>query len=119
MDAVTLGTVVIDHCAHCSGIWFDEGELQAGLAQGGKKKLKSLSTAARAITGHDLKPANCPRCSQDIALVRIPSPGNNSPHIDVCSECGGVWYDGGEVAELLSDGLGVRIRKFLKGFVGN
>ncbi len=119
MSPVTLGTVIIDHCGSCAGIWFDEGELQAGLAQGGKRELKRLSTAARAITGHDLKPANCPRCMRTIALVRVPSPGGISPHVDVCPECGGVWYDGGEVAELLSDGLGGRIGKFFKGLVGS
>ncbi len=118
MDPVTLGTVVIDHCAGCSGIWFDEGELQAGLSQGGKRELRRLSATAEAPAEHDLKAARCPRCRSAVDLIRAPSPTEPDLHVDFCPECGGVWYDGGEVELLLSDSLGGRIGKFFKGLVG-
>ena len=118
MAARTIGTVVIDHCAACAGIWFDEGELQQGLAQGGKRELKQLSKSTAAVPDHDVTVGSCPRCSQHPAMTRTPSPTNPDLHVDTCLECGGVWYDGGEVDQLLDGGMGERMGRFLKGLVG-
>lgn len=112
------GKVVVDHCPGCGGIWFDEDELQKGLASGGREDLKRLSLVAPANQELDSRPANCPKANCSNPLVRAPVPGNASIYVDFCSECGGVWYDGGEVAELLADGMGTRIGRFLKSLVG-
>jgi len=116
MEKKTVGTVVIDHCPLCAGLWFDEGELQYGLAGGGREELKRLSTATHAPEEHDLKPGSCPRCRAP--LTRIPSPGRKDLFIDACGLCGGVWYDGGEVDDLLADGVGRRLGRFVKGILG-
>ena len=116
METRTVGAVVIDHCPQCAGIWFDEGELQHGLAAGGKEELKRLSTAHAAPNGYDTKPADCPRCKAP--LSRVPSPSREDLHVDACGLCGGVWYDGGEVDELLADGVGQRLGRFVKGLFG-
>ncbi len=116
METRTVGTVVIDHCPQCAGIWFDEGELQYGLAAGGRNELKRLSTTSSVPSGHDKKAADCPRC--DAPLSRVPSPNRPELHVDACGLCGGVWYDGGEVDELLEDGVGARLGRFVKGLFG-
>ena len=116
MEKKTVGAVVIDHCPGCAGLWFDEGELQYGLADGGRDELKRLSTAAQPPTEHDLKPADCPRCAAPLA--RVLSPGRSDLYVDVCGLCGGVWYDGGEVDDLLADGVGRRLGRFVKGLLG-
>ena len=43
--------------------------------------------------------ANCPRCHA--AMTRGHDDADTSLVIDMCPECGGVWYDGGEVAKHL------------------
>ena len=118
MDSKTIGKIVVDHCPGCSGIWFDEGELQHGLAEGGREDLKKLSVATPSKTALDTKPANCPRCASEEVLLRVASPGREDLHIDACTKCGGVWYDGGEVDDLLEDGVGRKIGKFVKGLFG-
>lgn len=115
MEPRTVGKVVVDHCPQCAGIWFDEGELQQGLAEGGRREFKRLSGSTEAPTGHDATPADCPRCRARPPLTRVPSPTAPEVHVDACLECGGVWYDGGEVAEILADTLGDWIGRFFRG----
>ncbi|MBW3670333.1 MAG: zf-TFIIB domain-containing protein [Acidobacteria bacterium] len=41
---------------------------------------------------------NCPRCGRELERMRMKGPGTA---VDHCRECGGTWFDKGEVAEVL------------------
>lgn len=114
MRNLTIGQVIIDQCPSCSGIWFDEGELQRVLAAGGRKTLKQLSTENPANPDLDVKAATCPRQTCTDAMIRVANPGNAELFIDACPNCGGVWYDGGEVDDLLADTVGEKLGSFVK-----
>ena len=117
MQSRTVGSVIVDHCPTCSGIWFDEGELQQGIAAGGRNDLKEMSKVGPMQADHDVKAAMCPRDDEE-PLARIPTPGRDDLYVDVCPKCGGVWYDGGEVDDLLADGVGRKLGSFIKGLFG-
>jgi Zn-finger nucleic acid-binding protein len=116
MGHKVIGKVLVDHCPSCAGMWFDEGELQQGIAGGATSELKRLSAEQAVDAAVDRQQADCPRCSE--ALQRIPTPGRPDVHVDACHVCGGVWYDGGEVADLLADGVGERLGRFVRGLFG-
>ena len=104
------GEVEIDHCPKCSGLWFDPGELQQGVATGGEEAIRTMSAEhkANAQVGGvrdwktewlDEEEGECPRCR--LALRRTSAKGKKDLFLDICPGCEGVWYDGGEVNEFL------------------
>jgi Zn-dependent protease with chaperone function len=92
-QATKQGTIV-QVCSQCHGLWLDQGEiydfssqperLEAHLDQG----LRDRRPSAR----------QCPRCH--LALEE----GNlldQETRIDTCPQCGGLWFDAREVAQVL------------------
>ena len=81
--------VVVDACARCKGVWFDEDELNEVLPVA-SKDLQLPS---------DAKPTRmtCPKC-------RIPLEAFNYPQtyvkIDMCRECKGLWLYRSELKEI-------------------
>ena len=114
----------IEHCPHCSGIWFDRGKLERILLSGGENHVRAISLAHidMAPDGdrdwkalwYDEQLGDCPRCHRE--MTRTESPDRKDLFIDVCDECGGNWYDGGEVDDLFTyvkdDSLVGLLRRF-------
>ena len=115
MNVRAVRGIVIDHCPKCSGLWFDKGELNHIVKSGGEDALRALSIAyIDPKTGelelpkerdwkqlwYDEKPGACPRCLE--GLERKPSKIKKELNYDECPDCGGTWYDGGEIFELLT-----------------
>ncbi len=94
--------IEVDRCNHCSGIWFDIGELnkvlEAGIIEGLKNDIDNNQ-------GHDQQKGACPRCEGAGQMVQVASLKNPSVHIDTCSVCYGQWLDGGELEELDDQGV--------------
>ena len=91
--------VQLDRCGACAGIWFDRGEFDA------VRKLKPASAAlpaqAKPVSGVAASKklpviAACPRCGG--RMSRFNYALDSALAIDMCQNCAGYWFDGGELA---------------------
>ena len=102
MIVVEYEKVELDYCTHCSGVWFDSGELELMLElmrlEGSHLSLANISAAPEAKTAE--KKRRCPICRQKMKRTTI----GQEPEvlIDVCPQGDGLWFDGGEVSELIN-----------------
>lgn len=101
MIVLELEEVEIDYCTQCEGIWLDEGELELllGSAEGAKGLLQSFTSAKT-----DEKRRKCPICLKKMEKVQVGSSGNKSESIDRCPQNHGLWFDRGELQEVLTMG---------------
>ena len=101
MIVVEHNEIELDYCASCHGVWFDSGELRL--------LLKSMSLENRDLMLHDIlehpeprsteKKRRCPICTRKMKKAAI---GHQSEIlIDVCWEGDGLWFDSGEVVDLI------------------
>jgi Zn-finger nucleic acid-binding protein len=102
MIVVEHDKVELDHCTNCQGVWFDAGELELFLES---KKLEDphlypayFTTAPEAKTSE--KRRKCPICGKKMRKVII----GEKPKvlIDACPRGDGLWFDGGEIDQLIS-----------------
>jgi len=114
MEQVGLDGILLDRCPVCGGIWFDLGELRDVLELAHSPRKSDLLRADRA-RGHDEMhervPCKCPRDTTPMTVVHDPV----QPHIamDLCPHCGGIFLDGGELADLSRLTLRERLRSLL------
>lgn len=95
-----IGTVEVDECGQCGGIWFDKGEF----------------SQTRDHTDEDLKwmdfdiwkhrdrfqvresPRLCPNCRIPMTSLRY---GQTEVEIEYCDQCQGIWLDNGEFSRIV------------------
>ena len=92
--------VELDHCLNCAGVWFDSGEIELlmetmGLESAGLESLHLAEEPASKEKKH-----RCPECDRRMKKVAL----GHEPVIiiDACSEGHGLWFDSGEVGELVA-----------------
>jgi Zn-finger nucleic acid-binding protein len=101
MIIVESHRIELDYCTNCGGVWFDTTELELFMeAAGLPGKDFSPETLLRLPevkkTPH---PRKCPICRQKMRDVAI---GDPLIIIDLCRRGQGIWFDGGEVQQLLT-----------------
>jgi len=98
MITLELADVEIDHCIECGGIWLDSGELEMLLAdtEAAKKLIDSFKVEANCTE----KPRLCPICDKKLQKVLV---GKRPPVllIDRCSKGHGLWFDKGELQNII------------------
>jgi len=113
IETVRYEDVEVDRCTQCSGLWFDELELN---------KVRGPRAATAVDTG-DPKAGrrmnqkgsfNCPRCQGPTMLRMVDL---DQPHIwyEECTVCHGVWLDAGELRDLSRKDLFDQVRDMLSG----
>jgi len=124
MLVVEYDDVELDHCARCGGTWFDHDELSLLLTDKGDEALAQLKAdmiAALPDAATLEKPRRCPRCRDRMRKVNI-GPAQRVM-VDVCPQGHGLWFDRGEVRELVADlpttgdDLPARALRFLGGVI--
>ncbi len=97
LKSQTVGKVEVDVCPSCAGLWLDRHELKA-LA-----RMRSLPgwllEPVIAVSDRPQIPEGerrCPRCD---ALLQVAD--NKGVHIDLCRSCEGVYFDRGELNQVL------------------
>jgi hypothetical protein len=98
MVVLELDQVEIDHCLACGGIWLDSGELELLLedATEATAMLEQFSASIGAAKGK----RQCPICLKKMEVVTI---GDAAPvQIDRCRRNHGLWFDRGELKEVVA-----------------
>jgi hypothetical protein len=102
MIVVEHEKIELDYCLNCSGTWFDAEELEL-LLETMQLKRTSLSLD-NILTSPEAKSAekkrNCPICGRKMKKATV----GHEPEviIDVCSRGDGLWFDSGEVGQLIT-----------------
>jgi Zn-finger nucleic acid-binding protein len=90
--------VAVERCSSCSGTWFDERELTQLLAEdAGYVAALRRGSVKEQVAG---KKGFCPHDGSE--LLRVYSSIERSVIIDACTECHGIWLDGGEFDRLFA-----------------
>jgi Zn-finger nucleic acid-binding protein len=102
MIVVERNHIELDHCGTCGGSWFDSGEIELLLASLGVTDCGTfLSDLMANVTAKTAEKARrCPVCSQKMRKSNI----GEQPKVlvDVCRRGDGVWFDGGELDDFLT-----------------
>jgi len=99
MITLELAEVEIDHCEECGGIWLDAGELEILLGQ--PQQAKRLLDSFKVSAGATEKLRKCPICDKKMQKIVV---GTTEPTllIDKCRRGDGLWFDKGELEDILS-----------------
>lgn len=115
MHRITLGSVAIDRCPTCGGVWLDAGEL-AGLKQAMLVDQHRATLAQLDELGVD-EPVDRPQpllCPRDRSRMSVHhDPKQKHIELDACTKCGGMFFDAGELADLSEFTIGERLRSLL------
>jgi hypothetical protein len=101
MIVVEYHNIELDYCTGCKGVWFDSGELELLLKSHGLEEatmfLDKILDSPEAISSE--KKRKCPICGHKMKKTTI----GEQPQIliDVCGGEHGLWFDGGEVTQLI------------------
>jgi membrane associated rhomboid family serine protease/Zn-finger nucleic acid-binding protein len=98
-------TALVDICLSCRGIWFDSGEfVDFARKLSESDKISSLKVRLFELRKvHTLETVKetlklCPRCN--IAMKRFNYSYDSNIFLDKCSNCQGIWTDGGEIQQV-------------------
>lgn len=93
--------VELDHCVKCRGVWFDREELDLFMASRklspSSIKMRPLDEATNAKTREGKR--RCPRCGK--AMKKTLAMDAPEVLIDRCAKGDGLWFDGGEIDEVV------------------
>jgi len=110
--------IAYDTCEACGSFWLDKGELDK-MAYGekgsfGKEGSFELSSTVKAERVSESK-RKCPRCN--IGMDKVFFLEYTDILLDRCSNCGGFWFDGGEL-DLVSKEVQSLFPDQTQGFMG-
>ncbi len=101
MVAVEYHNIELDYCNNCKGVWFDSGELDLLLKSQSLEEPKAffdgILNSQEAVSSE--KKRMCPICGRKMKKTAIG--GQPAILIDVCRDRHGLWFDGGEVTQLM------------------
>ncbi|MCR4336837.1 MAG: zf-TFIIB domain-containing protein [Candidatus Omnitrophica bacterium] len=119
MVILELNQVEIDHCLQCRGIWLDVGELEI-LFEAAETKESFLKLLSSVKAGKD-KEKKCPICLKSMDKVLYGESEGKALMIDKCRKNHGLWFDFGELEEILqlsSSGQSSKVLNLLQEMFG-
>ncbi|MFA5628995.1 MAG: zf-TFIIB domain-containing protein [Dehalococcoidales bacterium] len=93
--------IELDYCVKCKGVWFDTNELELLMEKYGLQDfdLSFLSLINKIDKKIREKKYRCPICRRSMGKVKVGP--DSTLVIDICPRGDGLWFDGGEVAQLI------------------
>jgi Zn-finger nucleic acid-binding protein len=93
--------IELDYCTDCAGIWFDYGELDLLLDRLDLDSSAFSMDSIMALPDKKTKESvrKCPACRQKMRKVVVGT--DPEVMIDVCPGGDGIWFDGGEVQQVI------------------
>jgi uncharacterized protein len=101
LSPLRIGGVNTDVCEDCGGLWLDRLELarfEHPTSAFGDALVDHLSQFPPALVDHSVRLA-CPR-HRDVVMLRRRFSAAVPVAIDECPQCGGVWLDSDELAQI-------------------
>lgn len=98
MITLELADVEIDFCTDCGGIWLDAGELE--LLLGNPEQAEELLHSFKIESHCTEKPRKCPICLKKMQKITV-GPSTPPLLLDKCSRGDGLWFDKGELQDIL------------------
>jgi Zn-finger nucleic acid-binding protein len=98
MIVLELAEVEVDYCTDCGGIWFDAGELE--LLLGNSQQTKQLLDSFKIDSSCTEKRRKCPICLKKMQKIVV-GPSTPPLLIDKCARGDGLWFDHGELQNIL------------------
>ena len=98
MIVLELDEVEIDHCLCCGGIWLDAGELE--LLLGDCEQKDNLLSSLRVDKNTKEDKRRCPICLKKMEKVLCGT--DREVRIDKCRKNDGIWFDKGELEDIVS-----------------
>ncbi|MFC1738605.1 zf-TFIIB domain-containing protein [Planctomycetota bacterium] len=99
MITLELADVEVDYCTDCGGIWLDAGELEL--------LLKDAEKAAELLGSFEVnqqtseKRRKCPICLKKMQKITVGT-GERPLLIDKCKKGDGLWFDRGELQDIVT-----------------
>lgn len=102
MIVVEHERIALDYCPECRGVWFDRGELELLMelicGREADDCTYELLTRPEATTSESRR--RCPICNREMRKEHIGQ--QPAVVIDACGRGDGLWFDGGELHQVLS-----------------
>lgn len=91
-----LHEIEVDYCTNCNGIWLDSGELELMLEN--ESERARLIQSLEVVMDSSEKKLKCPLCKDKMEKVK-----HQQLNIitDKCIHNHGIWFDKGELQELI------------------
>jgi hypothetical protein len=119
MIVLELEQVEVDHCAACGGIWLDSGELELLFADA--QQTEQLISSFHQEPNVKEKVRSCPICLKKMQKIyaggfgKLTAGSEDEPVIiDRCPKGHGLWFDRGELPQVLAEGSFDKERKVIK-----
>lgn len=113
MITLLLEQVEVDYCTDCGGIWLDAGELEMLLGDSQQAAELLASFKQQPKSGERLR--KCPICLKKMQKILVAPPSaDKSLLIDKCKRGDGLWFDKGELQDILRLGSLDKDRKIQK-----
>jgi len=96
MIVLELDQVEVDYCTNCGGIWLDAGELEL-LLEDTKNTQELLNSFEKAKDCRE-NPRKCPICLKKMQKILV----SDDQIIDKCTRGDGLWFDKGELQNILA-----------------
>ena len=97
MEEIDVNGIAIDRCGLCSGIWFDEGEVEALR----DRKMAAAIDIGSTVAGkqhNSIDQYPCPRCGG--CMAKVVDPQQRHIWYETCDDCNGSFFDAGEFRDL-------------------
>ena len=98
MITLELAEVEVDYCTDCGGIWLDAGELE--LLLGDSQQAKQLLESFKISSDCSEKRRKCPICLKKMQKIVV-DPSAPPLLMDKCTGGDGLWFDKGELQDIL------------------
>ena len=110
MIVLEFEEIETDFCTNCEGIWLDAGELELFLEDSTEKDelFKSFSEAKNSRE----KKRRCPICNKKMRKTLVSD--DKEVVIDECKNGHGLWFDNGEIFDVIKMGSVNKENKIVK-----
>jgi hypothetical protein len=98
MIVLELDQVEIDYCLSCGGIWLDSGEL--GILLDDPHQVQEFLDHPLAVNGVRQTEKQCPECEKQMNELLVDQ--SSGLYIDRCPDKHGLWFDRGELSQVIS-----------------